>query len=86
MTPGASGGLDVCEFVLTFLLGAIIGKNCILPLTVVHCGITIADDFLAYVIAVMLQNRKKLTEKNRMKDVIFVRRGHENSFSYSYDI
>ena len=57
--PGAPGGIGVRELVLTVLAGNVIGKEYILSLTLIHRGITIVGDFLAYLIIFFSDGQKE---------------------------
>lgn len=58
VVPGAPGGIGVREFVLTLVLGSVVGREMILTLMVVHRLITIVGDFIAYIFAGMFGNSK----------------------------
>lgn len=64
VVPGAPGGIGVREFVLTLLLGNVVGKELILTLSILHRLITIIGDFMAYVVRVFFskKNTGELTD------------------------
>jgi|GEM_PF-3307271 len=63
VVPGAPGGIGVREFVLTMVLGSIVGQELILVLMVIHRLITIIGDFLAYLVQSVLMGAKKSEEE-----------------------
>lgn len=58
VVPGAPGGIGVREFVLTVVLGSVVGHELILTLMVVHRLITIVGDFIAYLVARLMLDTK----------------------------
>lgn len=60
VVPGAPGGIGVREFVLTLLLGKVVGTELILTLSIMHRLTTIIGDFMAYLIRLVIkENRYK---------------------------
>lgn len=57
--PGASGGIGVREFLITILLGSVVGTELVLMLSVIHRLITIIGDFLAYLVMLILRRKRK---------------------------
>ncbi|MCI8483826.1 MAG: hypothetical protein HFH41_05755 [Lachnospiraceae bacterium] len=58
VVPGAPGGIGVREFVLTLLLGSVVGEELILTLSVLHRLVTIIGDFLAYIVRIFFQDKE----------------------------
>jgi hypothetical protein len=58
--PGASGGIGVRELAITTLLGAVVGQELILTLSVVHRLITIIGDFACYFIGILMKREKEI--------------------------
>lgn len=55
----ASGGIGVREFLITILLGSVVGTELVLMLSVIHRLITIIGDFLAYLVMLILRRKRK---------------------------
>ncbi len=63
ITPGASGGIGVREIIIIFLLGAVVGEELIITLSVIHRLITIIGDFLIYFYVLGVNGIKNKKEK-----------------------
>ncbi len=57
VVPGAPGGIGVREFVLTMLLGPVIGGGLVVTVMVIHRFINIIGDFLAYLFQMLFLHR-----------------------------
>lgn len=59
VVPGAPGGIGVREFVMTLLLGGVVGKELILTLSILHRLVTIVGDFMAYMVRLLFSVTKE---------------------------
>lgn len=68
--PGAPGGIGVRETVLTLLLTPVTGRDSIVVLGVLHRLVTVAGDFAAYLLRIILLTQAGGCNHNKRKDRI----------------